>query len=250
MKQVFYLLLVLCPLFFEGCLQSAQPSASLTPHQIDSLLKPAYADLASGDPEAAKAKAQLLSHSLIGTPGIQAVDKFLAIVDSVEAERRADLAKRAESLKKKMRKEVDDMRGLVFYYHPSSTKFVDRNDFFLYISEKQSDVSLRMRIQYAGDDWLFIERYYIKMDSVVAQIVPISSVERDNGYGGVWEYYDTVMDATDFEMMQDLAQAKTAKLRYEGQQYYRERDITRTQRQAIQDMLDLYEAMGGTKPKM
>jgi hypothetical protein len=170
----------------------------------------------------------------------------IALVEKADTERRKA---KAEVLKKKMRKKVDDMKGTTFYYDLSSTQYTNRNAFHAYIGQDKDQVWLRFVIQYYADDWLFIEKYLIKTDSVVTELYPNSTVERDNGDSKIWEFWDGSVDATSYALLKQVAASKAAKIRFEGQRYYQEKPITPAQKQAIKNVLELYEALGGKVPE-
>ncbi len=67
-----------------------------------------------------------------------------------------------------------------------------------------------------------------------------NKVERDNGYGGIWEWYDTSAEERELEIVRAVIKAKRATLRYDGQQYYRDRAITMDEKSALQRVLDAY----------
>ena len=107
---------------------------------------------------------------------------------------------------------------------------------------------LRLVIQYYADDWLFIEQYKFVIDGVAYTHIP-KEVERDNGYGGyIWEWCDDWLSKEDEIFIKALANAKVAKVRYEGSQYYKEKIITAQQIKAINTAYELHKAMGGKLP--
>lgn len=166
------------------------------------------------------------------------------VVDSTEI--KAKVAK-VEKLKKAMRKEVDDMREVAFYYDASTTKYNDRNSLHAYIGEdKNGNHWLRLRIQYAADDWLFIQSYKIKSDSTFFEIVPTDRVNTDNSGGRIWETYDVSMTSDTYKMMKSVSESKEAKIRCNGKQYYDDRKITPAEKKAIRNVLELYDLLDGS----
>ena len=148
----------------------------------------------------------------------------------------------------KMRKKTDDMNGISWYHDKSSPRYTNRNGFFAYIGKKEnSSPWLRFAIQYAADDWLFIEKYIIKVDDKTYTIAEekYGEIETDNGSGGIWEWLDRAVDQNELEIIKAVANGKNVKIRYVGKQYHKDRTITSAQKKALRNVLDAYEALGG-----
>lgn len=106
--------------------------------------------------------------------------------------------------------------------------------------------NLRFRIQYYSDDWLFINNCQFSIDGKAYEYTP-GNVETDNGDGGyIWEWFDESVHGYDMELLNALANAKTAKIKFIGRQYHDIKPITKDQIKSIQRTIDLYHAMGGT----
>ena len=54
------------------------------------------------------------------------------------------------------------------------------------------------------------------------------------------------MDENLKSIMIAISKAKTPKMRLNGQQYYKEKNITQWQIKAMKETIDLYKAMGGS----
>ena len=185
--------------------------------------------------------------------------ELLSKIDS-EIEKIAEQKKKEELVKKKaeekrianatskMRKKTDDMNGITWYHDKTSPRYTNQNGFFAYIGKKEnSSPWLRLTIQYAADDWLFIEKYIIKVDDVTYTISEekYGEIETDNGSGGIWEWLDRAVDQNEMEIIKAVANGSNVKIRYVGKQYHKDRTITSTQKQALRNVLDAYEALGG-----
>ncbi len=149
-----------------------------------------------------------------------------------------------------MRKKTDEVRGLTFHQHRDSSRFLNsRKDIFLYFATKPEwpdPGPLRLKIQYVADDWLFIEKYTIKADDQTFTITTsYGEVERDNGSGGIWEWYDKPASASQLAMVETIVGSKKAVLRYHGRQYYRDKTITANEKRRLKEVLVAYEALGG-----
>lgn len=160
----------------------------------------------------------------------------------VEEENKRRLAKATS----KMRTNVDEMKGITWYYDKNTSKYNNVNSLHLYMGkEKDSKPWLRFRIQYKGDDWLFIENYTIKTDNETYTFTPFKNVERDNGSGGIWEWCDEKVTKRTYDIVQDIIDSKSVKIRHNGSKYYKDRTISSREKTALKNVLDAYEALGG-----
>lgn len=168
--------------------------------------------------------------------------------EKAKAEREKAEKERLANATKKLRTKFDDMKEITWYYDKSTPQYTNYNSFHLYIGkEKRSKPGLRFRIQYASDDWLFIEGYVIKTDNETYTIsTSYGEVEKDNGSGGIWEWYDVSMNNRHYVMIKDIISSKSVKIRHNGRQYYKDRTITSKEKQGLQNILNAYEALGGT----
>lgn len=140
----------------------------------------------------------------------------------------------------------DEFKGITWVEPKGKPAYRNRNGIYCYFSKEGSEVSnFRFVIQYLSDDWLFIEDYRFVIDGKSYTYTPMK-VDRDNGDGDIWEWSDEKVSDRDLELIEALANAKTAKIRFEGSQYYKVKAITTAQLKSIKDMLSLYKAMGGT----
>jgi hypothetical protein len=234
-------------------LADAQKQLAATQAELDDfkfaaehLLSLAEAALKKEDLKEAQRIADLLAEKHPGTKEADRATEVVKLIGQKIVEREAAEKTRIASATSKMRKETDDVRGVTFYEDKSTTQYNNANSFHLYIGQKDAQEWLRLRIQYAGDDWLFIENYVIKADGQTFDFSPdYSEVERDNGSGGVWEWYDREVTQSDVKMIQAIIASKSTTLRYNGQQYYSDRPITAAEKKALQNVLDAFVALGG-----
>lgn len=150
---------------------------------------------------------------------------------------------------KKMRVNVDDMNDITWYYDKTSPQYTNYNGFYAYIGKKEgSNPWLRLVIQYAADDWLFIEKYIIKVDGQTYNITEDSygEIKTDNGSGGIWEWLDRKVGFSEYQIIKAVANGKEVKIRFNGKDYYKDKSITEQQKTALRNVLDAYEAIGGT----
>jgi len=146
----------------------------------------------------------------------------------------------------KMYSKYDKIEGITWYHDKSSPQYVNYNAFYLYIGiQKKNSPWLRWRVSYAADDWFFIKSFFIKYDGKrFNKDEPV--FKTDNGSGEIWEWYDDTPTNEEIKMLLDVAHSQTATIRFNGNQYQRDKDITKAQKQAILNVIDVYKALGGT----
>lgn len=182
-------------------------------------------------------------------------ERLNALVTKIEAEQKAAEEKRlaeeraarereARALRA-MRKTVDEMKGVTFYYDPNNPRYINqRSGLFYYIAHRPGlSPLLRVRAIYTGREWVFFRTIFVKVDDEVFRFyVNYFDVERDNDYEGVWEWIDVPADGDWQRLANRLkAGAKNVRIRFEGSQYYRERTMSAADITAVRRVLDAYE---------
>ena len=100
-------------------------------------------------------------------------------------------------------------------------------------------------MQYYSDEWLFFNRVQFSIDGKAYEYVPLNT-ETDNGDGGyIWEWFDESITNSDKDLISALSNAKSAKMKLIGRQYFDIRTISKDQIKNIKRTLDLYKEMGG-----
>jgi hypothetical protein len=159
-----------------------------------------------------------------------------------------------EQATKKMRKKVDKLEGITWYQDKTSPQYTNYNGFFLYIGDRGYNYPiLRLRIQYKDNNWLFIEKYIIYIDGLNYKTIETKygDVERDNGSGGVWEWLDIPINndsediVNDFDLIRAIINGEDVKIKFIGKQYSKIKTITKTQKYALQNVLEVYKVLGG-----
>jgi hypothetical protein len=130
-----------------------------------------------------------------------------------------------------MVKERDSMRNLTVWRDRSAPAHVNARSWIgAYIIQPDGAAPfLRFVIYFTSDDWLFIQDYLLKVDDRQFTFQPKSygegAVERDNGSGEIWEWWDVAAEGESLAALQALAVGKKATLRYDGRQYRRDRSV-------------------------
>lgn len=133
------------------------------------------------------------------------------------------------------------------WYRPkSSPLYTNANGIYCYFqTENGMPSNLRFRLQYYSDDWLFFGKVQFSIDGKAFDYIPMDT-ETDSGNGGyIWEWFDESITESDKELINALSNAKSAKMKLIGRQYYDTKTITKEQLNGIKRTLELYQAMGG-----
>lgn len=127
---------------------------------------------------------------------------------------------------------------------PKNVPSLNRNGIYCYFQTNKDRASnLRLKVQYAADDWLFIQYYIFSIDGMALEYRP-DNIETDHN-STIWEWADNQVTSFDQSLITALMMAKSAKIRYVGRQYYKDRTITAQQLLSIKRTVQLYRAMGG-----
>lgn len=133
------------------------------------------------------------------------------------------------------------------WYKPKSSPiYTNANGIYCYFqTENGMPSNLRFRLQYYSDDWLFFKQVQFSIDGKAYDYTPLNT-ETDSGNGGyIWEWFDESLRASDKELINALANAKTAKMKLIGRQYYDTKNISQEQINSFKRTIELYECMGG-----
>jgi hypothetical protein len=146
----------------------------------------------------------------------------------------------------RVRKDEFSTTGKTWYEPKSAPSYTNRNGLYCYFqTENDMPNNLRFRMQYYSDDWLFFSKVQFSIDGKAYEYVPMNT-ETDSGDGGhIWEWFDESVSESDKELINALANAKSAKMKLIGRQYFDVRNISQDQIKGIKRTLELYQAMGG-----
>lgn len=143
----------------------------------------------------------------------------------------------------------DRVDRITWYQHPNKPRYTNsRSTAYLYIGRRGlgDEVNsgrpwLRMRVQYAASSWLFVNEVTAYHDGVSEPLVA-GVFERDNN-STIWEWMDVAPDDYQLEVLRSLANADEASLRFRGQQYHRDVNLSASDKRAIREVLLAFEAM-------
>ena len=169
------------------------------------------------------------------------------LIDEKDAREKAEKAKRMQAVNK-LKKEYDDVSGCTWYYNPYFTHYNNENLTSLYIGQKGTNIWLRLKMSYEGDDWIFFENAYLSYDGNT-RTRPFNEYDdkkSDIGYGRVWEWIDVAVADTLLSYLKDMVNGKTLKMRLSGK-YTETRTLTENERTALQDVLLAYDVLKNGK---
>lgn len=140
--------------------------------------------------------------------------------------------------------ERDEVRDLTWYTPSSAPKYVnDRCAIYPYLSKTDSGtVSLRLKVVYTGDNWLFLSGVIFDIDG---QNNLLSYAQgdyyRDNAWGDVWEVIDKEANETDKNLLRSVANSEKTIIRFQGSLYHYDMTVSQAEKKTIQDTLELAE---------
>ena len=144
--------------------------------------------------------------------------------------------------------EEDRVRGINFYYASGFPYYdsywgADVRSFALpYMGVQGDDVWLRLVCDYTADDWIFFEKITFAVDDErYYKSFSYTDVVRDNDGGEIWEYVDMDVSEADIEMLHAIANSEVTIVRFEGDDYYDDVEISSADKKAIAEMLRVYE---------
>lgn len=144
----------------------------------------------------------------------------------------------------KMKVIKDDVKGYKWYQDKSSYNYYWRNEFYIYTS-KGPDPTLFLNIRYFDEDWLFIDSFFFNVDGETFSLTPsYGEIQRDSDTN-VTEWYNEVATPENIELVQKIMNSKKTIMRLEGSKYYKDVTISKAQKDAIRNVLIVYQGMGG-----
>lgn len=181
-------------------------------------------------------------------------EQFKKLLETVEGLIKEQKRLEAEALERErkvalaaMFVKTDSFEGIDWYYDRATYSSYAGNKFSLYIGKRSfGGPWLILRMQYYGSDWVFWETLTISVDGEKFSISPgYSEVDRDNGGGDVWEWYDMAPSPANLEMIRKIINSNNTTLRFQGDTYRADRVLSSAQKRAFKNVLVAFEALGG-----
>lgn len=155
----------------------------------------------------------------------------------------AATADREESLIASLRVEEDRIDGVTWYHHPHEPRYWDQRSLvWLAIAVPRGGrPQLVMHTHYTADRWLFVHEVKAYHHGY-AEVLTQGEFQGDHDTE-IWEWRNEVPTEHQLWMLENLARAPDATLRYEGQQYHDDVELSAADKQLILDMLEAYVIM-------
>lgn len=135
----------------------------------------------------------------------------------------------------------DEFKKITWVEHKNIPKYTNSWGFYTYIGiNDDGSIFERLVIRYYGDNWLFVKEILIKADDFTFQIT--GKMDRDND-SKVWEWMDVEPDDTQLAMIAAVISAKTTKVRFEGDKYYKDRTLTQNEIKGLKDTQEYYSLL-------
>ncbi len=177
-------------------------------------------------------------------------EKSMVKNNNLLANARKSLAElKKENLLGKMKKERDDVEDITFYMTKAQPQYINSRCYVLpYLSVSDSypkSPYLRMQYVYAGRDWVFFEKVIIVTDkNKYTKTFSYFDTNHETSWGGnLYEYVDTLSGSSDINMLKDMAKSKNVTVRFQGDSNRYDMTMSQADKNGIQDVVDLYEAM-------
>lgn len=160
---------------------------------------------------------------------------------------------KANSLLKNFQSHYDKFQD-TFYYYPSIWKFASDGSIltdgesyvrpYIGVNEGDNTVWILIAYLYTGDDWIFWDNAIFLIDGQkYTKYMEYYDIVHDNGGGTVWESINQGASASDIEMLQKIAMSNTTDVRLSGDNYSSDFTISSTEKQAIQQVLNAFNAL-------
>ena len=143
----------------------------------------------------------------------------------------------------RMTKKNDEIRRVTYYIPSIMPVYMNSRCAVLpYLAEKGNNFYMKLRYNYAGNDWVFFKKVIIDIDgSQQYRSFSYFSINRDNAGWMVGELIDVDVDAKDIDMLRKIATSNKTVVRFEGDNYYHDYELTANDKSAIKDVLIIYD---------
>lgn len=175
------------------------------------------------------------------------LDKALNILNEL---RTAEKERIISEKKPLFNADYDKVEGITWYQHKNMPNYIDIRSYIIpYIGESGNNHWVCIRYNYTADSWIFWENMTIMVDGEkYYKNVGSGNTIRDNDTE-VWEWYDECLDYNedmnnrDLQMLKAIAQSKETIIRFQGDEYHYDLQVTQADKNMIADTLALYEAL-------
>ena len=165
--------------------------------------------------------------------------KRIAAEEARLQERKAELDK----LSKNFNQKKDEFSNKTWIFPKNKPKYRNRNATYCYFMKQNNEVrNFRFVFQYVSSDWLFIEDLIFNIDGKLFEYRRLD-FNTDCSGGQIWEWCD--LQLSDIDLIRSLENAKSIKIKMNGDKYYDTRTLNSTTITSIQETIKYYKALGG-----
>ena len=141
-------------------------------------------------------------------------------------------------------KKYDDVNGIMWFSSKQTNHKVWSNMASLYIGKDNSQVWLRLKMSYYGDDWIFFENAYLSYEgnTYAIQFDKYHDKKTENSGGMVWEWIDVNVDSQLLTYLKDFVRGEAPKMRLSGK-YTHTRNLSTKEIKSMQEILLAYDVL-------
>lgn len=135
----------------------------------------------------------------------------------------------------------DKMEKVSFYSTKTRNSRATRIECYIGLSDNEMPF-LRIRATYFGEDWIFFDSVKAMVDDLViyGRKFQRADVVRHNSGGSVWETADYVVGDNELGALIAIARGKSSTVRFSGNEWRRDHEVTKNERRDIQRVLEVY----------
>lgn len=179
----------------------------------------------------------------VDSASIIAEQKRIEAEKVAEAERNQKKKEELERLAKNFMQQKDEFSNKTWILPKDKPKYRNRNATYCYFMKQNNEVSnFRFVFQYVDSDWLFIKDLIFNIDGKVFEYRRLD-FNTDCSGGQIWEWCDLQLSDTD--LIRALENAKSIKIKMNGDKYYDTRTLKSATITSIQNTIKYYKALGG-----
>lgn len=170
----------------------------------------------------------------------------VTLLKAEEQKRKIEVAQNAQYVNalRSMRKTTDKFDDHTFYQDASTPRYANYSTFHLYIGKsKNSNPYLRFKVRYSDDTWLFVDSASINIDGEIYELDIASSEWETDNDSRIWEWADVEPTNYQLSLIDKVIKSRSATVRFFGSQYRDDRTLTSTQKRALSNVLNAYQAL-------
>ena len=148
-----------------------------------------------------------------------------------------------DKLSKKFNQKKDEFSNKTWIFPNNKPKYRNRNATYCYFMKQNNEVrNFRFVFQYVNSDWLFIKDLIFNIDGKIFEYRRLD-FNTDCSGGQIWEWCD--LQLSDIDLIRSLENAKSIKIKMNGDKYYDTRTLNSATITSIQETIKYYKALGG-----